>query len=455
VRFVTGRTRDFLPGGPPRARLRHGEVSAGHNVIIPGKPGAMGHPSSSLRPARWLVLFIATSVIWGSSFLFIRVAVEHMPPSAVVFGRTILGAAFLVPLAVRCRAFRGIRRVIVPVIVVTVLDLAAPTFLTAWGEQHVSSSMAGILTATDPLFTAILALWLIRSEVPDRKRLAGLVVGFGGVIALLGIDVRGSATELLAAGAVLLSALGYAVAALLYRRWLADEPALAVTALMTAISSVAFLAPAAVDLPGRLPPVSSLLALAALGIVNTGLAYWLFYLLIDEAGAATASVITYVMPVVALFLGVGLLGERLTIGAVAGLLLIAVGAWLATRGPAPVRQDATGGSDGQARHARRGSGSSAGCGPTPAGLSAAYGLAPADVGRSQPILGHLGRRYAPPQVLGLARTLHAQGEVGLALTVDLRVEHLVVEVGSDLRLEVDVRPGGLDDLVVLAGSGRG
>jgi drug/metabolite transporter (DMT)-like permease len=139
---------------------------------------------------------------------------------------------------------------------------------------------------------------------------------------------------------VLLSALGYAVAALLYRRWLADEPALAVTAAMTAISSVAFLAPAAVDLPRHLPPASSLLALAVLGIVNTGVAYWLFYLLIDEAGAATASVITYVMPVVALFLGVGLLGEPLTIGAVAGLLLIALGAWLATRGPAPAKPDA-------------------------------------------------------------------------------------------------------------------
>ena len=80
-----------------------------------------------------------------------------------------------------------------------------------------------------------------------------------------------------------------------------------------------------------MPPASSILALATLGIVNTGVAYWLFYLLIDEAGAATASVITYVMPVVALFLGVGLLGERLTIGAIAGLILIAVGAWLATR----------------------------------------------------------------------------------------------------------------------------
>ena len=118
--------------------------------------------------------------------------------------------------------------------------------------------MAGILTATDPLFTAALALWLIRSEIPDRKRFAGLVIGFAGVIALLGIDVRGDASELLGAGAVLLSALGYAAAALLYRRWLDDVPALAVTALMTAMSSAAFLAPAAADLPRHMPPGSSI-----------------------------------------------------------------------------------------------------------------------------------------------------------------------------------------------------
>src|SRR6266536_3254385 len=249
-----------------------------------------------------------------------------MPPATVVFGRTLLGAAFLVPLAASRRTFRGVRPVIVPIFVVTVLDMAAPTFLTAWGEQHVSSSVAGILTATDPLFTAVLALWLIRSEAPDRRRTAGLITGFVGVVALLGIDLHGSAIELLGAGAVILSALGYASAALLYRRWLADQEALAITALMTAISGVAFLPPAAIDLPRHIPPASSILALATLGIVNTGIAYWLFYLLIDEAGAATASVITYVMPVVALFLGVGLLGERLTIGAIAGLILIAVGA---------------------------------------------------------------------------------------------------------------------------------
>jgi drug/metabolite transporter (DMT)-like permease len=118
--------------------------------------------------------------------------------------------------------------------------------------------VAGILTATDPLFTAVLALWLIRSEVPNRRRSLGLVIGFAGVVALLGIDMRGDAAELLGAGAVMLSALGYAGAALLYRRWLPDAPAVVVTALMTAISSVAFLGPAAAGLPRQVVPCQNL-----------------------------------------------------------------------------------------------------------------------------------------------------------------------------------------------------
>ncbi len=277
-----------------------------------------------------LLIFTVTSVIWGSSFLFIRLAVVHMPPSAVVFGRTFLGAAVLLPLAARSGAFRGLRGRLIPVVAVSVLDMALPTFLTAWGEQHVTSAVAGILTATDPLFTALLALWLLRSETVSGRQLTGLLIGFGGVIALLGINFRGNAAELMAAGAILLAALGYAAAALLYRRWLADSAALGVTAIMTVVSSVVFAAPAAANLPRHMPAPTSLLALAILGIVNTGLAYWLFYALIDEAGAAAASVITYVMPVVAVGLGAALLGEKLTLGAGLGLILIAVGAWFAT-----------------------------------------------------------------------------------------------------------------------------
>jgi drug/metabolite transporter (DMT)-like permease len=280
------------------------------------------------------VLFAATSVIWGSSFLFIRVAVTDMAPSVVVFGRCVLGALFLVPLAARNGALVGLRRNMIPIAAVACLDMALPTFLTAWGEERVSSSVAGILTATDPLFTAVLALWLIRSEAVDRKRFTGLVIGFTGVVALLGIDFGGSPSELAGAAAVLLAAACFAGAALVYRRWLAEVQALGVTAVMTVLSSVVFIAPAALALPRHMPSAGSVLALATLGIVNTGLAYWLFYLLIDQAGAATAAVITYVMPVVALLLGVGILGESLTVGASAGLVLIALGAWLATRQPA-------------------------------------------------------------------------------------------------------------------------
>ena len=96
-----------------------------------------------------VLLFAATSAIWSNSFLFIRVAVEHLPPSAVMFGRTLLGAVFLLPLAMRTRAFRRLRRSLLPVAVVALLDMALPTFLTAWSEERVTSSAAGILTATD------------------------------------------------------------------------------------------------------------------------------------------------------------------------------------------------------------------------------------------------------------------------------------------------------------------
>ncbi len=131
---------------------------------------------------------------------------------------------------------------------------------------------------------------------------------------------------------------------------------------MTVVSSLVFAGPAAAALPSHPPPLASILALVALGTVNTGLAYWLFYLLIDEAGAASAAVITYVMPAVALLLGIAVLGESLTAGAIAGLVLIAVGAWLATSGrvgqagPAPMESagmDGVGVGSGPAHSARK------------------------------------------------------------------------------------------------------
>jgi drug/metabolite transporter (DMT)-like permease len=277
-----------------------------------------------------LVLFLGASAIWGSSFLFIRVAVRDISPAALVFGRTLLAAAVLVPLALRADAFRGVKRKIPAVVAMTMLNMCVPIFLTAWAEEHIASSATGILVATDPLFTALLALWLIRTEAAGRSQLAGLVLGFAGVVAMLGLDFSSQTEALLGAAAVLLSVLGYATSALLYQRWLADTPPLGVSALMMVFSCAVFALPAALDLPPEVPRGDSILALAMLGIVNTGVLSWVYFALVREAGAAVTSVITYAVPVVALVLGVSLLREKLTIGAVIGLILIALGTWLAT-----------------------------------------------------------------------------------------------------------------------------
>lgn len=282
-----------------------------------------------MGPRAWLY-FSATSVIWGSSFLLIKLAVEELTAAQVTFARTALGALFLLPIAVRAGALAGLRRRLPAVALLALLDVAAPFFLTAWGMQWISSSLAGMLTATDPLFVALLALWLVRSERPTGRRLVGLVAGFAGVAALLGVDLSGRPEELVGSLAVLLAALGYAAAALYYRQRFADAAPIGVATMMLAISALALAGPALAP-PPALPSPQALAVLAVLGAVNTGVGFWLFYALIDEAGAARASVITYVMPVVALVLGVAALGERVTAATLAGLLLILAGAWLATR----------------------------------------------------------------------------------------------------------------------------
>jgi drug/metabolite transporter (DMT)-like permease len=287
-----------------------------------------------------LLLFMSASVIWGSSFLLIRVAVRDISPWALVMGRTVLGALVLVPVALRAGALHGLRRKIPAVIALTMLDMCLPIFLTAWAEQRITSSATGILVATDPLFTALLALWLIRAEAVDRRQFTGLVLGFAGVVALLGLDFSGQPGALLGAAAVLLSALGYAAAALLYRRWLPGTSPLGASALMMVCGSAVFALPAAANLPRHMPGGTNIMALVILGFVNTGLLSWVYFALVREAGAAITSVITYMVPVIALVLGISLLDEHLTMGAAAGLVLIALGTWLATRTRRPGRDPA-------------------------------------------------------------------------------------------------------------------
>ena len=195
-----------------------------------------------------------------------------------------------------------------------------------------------------PLIQAVIALRFDHSERPTPVRALGLALGFSGVIALVGIDVAGRLPQLLGAGAVLIGAVGYAIGPMIVKHRLGGIDPRAMMGASLAIAAVLLAPLAALDTPARTPTAGALAAVAALGVVCTAAAFVIFAVLIREAGTSRAAVITYVNPVIAVALGVTLLGERPGAGAIAGLLLILAGSWLSTSGrlPPPLRRSKRG-----------------------------------------------------------------------------------------------------------------
>ncbi len=290
---------------------------------------------AGMRTRAWIA-FASMSLIWGVPYLFIKVALEGgAPPAGVAFARSALAAVVLLALAARAGTLRSLRGRLRWVAAFGAIEIAIPFPLISLGEQRVASSLAAILIASVPMIIALLALGFDESERPTPARMAGLVVGFAGVIALVGIDVSGSSRELLGALAILIAAVGYAVGPMILKHRLANLDARATMGASLAVASL-LLAPAAVlTAPSSRPSAGALAAIVALGLVCTALAFVVYNSLIAEAGPARASVITYVNPVVALAAGVALLGERPGAGAIAGLLLILAGSWLSTDGRLP------------------------------------------------------------------------------------------------------------------------
>jgi drug/metabolite transporter (DMT)-like permease len=284
--------------------------------------------------ARGWALFAAVSVIWGMPYLFIKIAVDDgLTPGFVAWSRVTLAAVVLLPLALRGGALRGLP--LGWLAVFAAAEIAIPFPLIGFGETRVSSSLAAILIAALPLVVSFLAIWFDRAERPTPARLVGMLIGLAGVMALVGIDIGGRGDELLGAGAVLLATLGYAVGPLIVKRRLSGaDPLGPVTAAM-AIASLMLLPFGVGDFPAERPPGEALAAVIVLGLVCSALAFMVFFRLIAEVGPSRATVITYVNPIVALALGVAVLDESVTAGAIAGLLLILAGSWLSTDGRLP------------------------------------------------------------------------------------------------------------------------
>jgi drug/metabolite transporter (DMT)-like permease len=285
---------------------------------------------------RGWILFASVSVIWGIPYLFIKLALEDgASPMLVAWGRVTLGAALLLPIAWRLGYLDGLRTKGKALVAFSIAECGLPWWLIPLGEQHVSSSLAAILIASLPIVTALVALRVDHSERVGGIRLVGLVLGLGGVVLLLGVDVGGQADELLGALAILGATLCYAGGLFIVKRHFSDVNPIGAVAVALAIATV-MLAPAGIASAAEWDPGGTAVAsIAVLGAVCSALALILFFGLITEVGATRASVITYINPAVAVGLGVILLGESVTSAVVAGMLLILAGSWLSTGGGVP------------------------------------------------------------------------------------------------------------------------
>jgi drug/metabolite transporter (DMT)-like permease len=294
----------------------------------------MRHMGSGMSVRAWW-LFAAVSVLWGIPYLFIKLAVEDLSPVMVAFGRIVVAFAVLLPYAWHKGALRGLGRQWKPLAIYSVIEICLPWPLIGFGEQRVSSGLAAILIAAVPLVVAVMALRIDHEERAEGSRLVGLVLGFVGVVVLLGIDVAGRPGELIGGLAILLAAVGYAAGPLMIKHRFGDlDPLGPVTASM-GISALVLLPAAAFTAPSELPTGQTLLSVLVLGVACSALGFLLFFALIAAVGPGRATVITFVNPVVAVALGIVLLGESLGPSAIAGLLLILAGSWLSTGGRLP------------------------------------------------------------------------------------------------------------------------
>jgi drug/metabolite transporter (DMT)-like permease len=267
------------------------------------------------------------SLIWGLPYLLIKIAVRDLSAPTLVFARTAPAALLLIPIA----AHRGDLSPLLSrwkwIVVYTLVEVAGPWLLLSSAEQRLSSSVSGLLIATVPLIGAVL-VWALRHEDRvDRIRLLGLLIGFGGVALLVGVDVHGS--SLIAVAEVAGVAVGYSCGPLIISRKFADFAGLAVVAASFAITAILYSPYALTHIPAHVSG-EVILAVAGLAVICTAVGFVVFYALIVEVGPARSMVITYVNPVVAVLLGVIVLGESFTAAMAVSFPLILLGLYLAT-----------------------------------------------------------------------------------------------------------------------------
>jgi drug/metabolite transporter (DMT)-like permease len=286
------------------------------------------------------------ALVWGSSYLLIKYALEGFSPGEMVFLRAALSAAALVPLCwLRGGATRGALRAGIrrprPALAVGLLFIAAPFVLISYGEKVVPVGLTAILISPAPIFIAAAA-----PLVDDDERLAGsqwlgLVAGVTGIALLVGVESIGSLDQFLGAMAMVGAAACYAAAGYVVKLAFAGVPSLVTSALAVSTAALITLPLALATASGATPGAGAIVATVVLGLVNTALTFVIYYGLIGEIGAGRAALVTYLTPPVSLALGIVFRDEAITAAVIAGLALILAGVWLASRNPRGVSRGGT------------------------------------------------------------------------------------------------------------------
>lgn len=297
----------------------------------------------------WLLL-LTLGAIWGASYLFIKVGLRDFSPAMVAFVRVALAGLILLPVAIAQGALTGLRAAGGWLALVGAVQVAAPFVLISAGEEEISSALAGILVASAPLFTALLAIWVDHEERSQGLRLVGVAVGFAGVALLLGVDLGAAGAGLIGGLLVVLASLGYAIGGFLVKHRLTGIRPTGMSAAVMVVSALILLPPALATAPEGSVGAGPIAALAALGVLGTGVAFVIFYGLIARIGPARAFLVTYIAPAFAVVYGAALLDESITLATLAGLALILAGSWLAAEGRLPGRSAARGAPDDMPRH---------------------------------------------------------------------------------------------------------
>ncbi|MFG2183294.1 DMT family transporter [Streptomyces abikoensis] len=311
-------------------------------VATPKPPSAPASAASSAtvttvtHPGRrgldWRIKFAVLSVVWGFSFLFIKLGTDGFAPPYVSFGRMFFGAAVLMAaLVIKRQRLPRSPRTWGHLFVAAFLCNAFPFTLFAYAELTIPTTLAGVCNATTPLWGMVLSLVALSEDRPTRRRFAGLGLGFIGVLVVLGAWQGFSGQDPKGTVMALVASMSYALGWIYVRRTLSGTGdghlALSGGQLLVGAVQLGVAAPLLSPLPSALPVVP-LLAVFALGALGTGLAFLLQYGLVAEVGPTTATMTTYLIPVVATAAGVTLLGEDLTWNTPVGALIVLAGAAL-------------------------------------------------------------------------------------------------------------------------------